>query len=244
MNLADRAVKFSSVSALIMILNACATPVIEEPIIEDPAPTRIEPADLSVRGLMTTDATLDSLFTQRLDAGVTAILPDEIEAYLDEQEAHLKSEFGASGMTVNDLGDYISVQVPVRSLFSMQGSDLAPQAYGELEALAQLLRSYESSIVEISSHSSTSDSKDYDLSVSERRANAIGNLLRALDVDPERMIIVAGGSNHPIAKGNSARDRDLNLRVELNLIPVRDKIAEAEAAAAAVAEAMAALEEG
>lgn len=249
MNIADRFVKLSSITATIVIVYACATPapVVEEIVYEDPTPARMNPADLSLSGLMTTDAALDALFKQRLDAGIAAVLPEEIEAYLDEQETRLKNGLEASGMTVSDLGDYISVQIPVRSLFSMLGSDLAPHAFDDIEALADFLAYYESSVVEISSHTSASDSEEYDLNVSERRANTIANIFEALDIDSERLITVAGGSDHPIAQGNSDSDRDLNLRVELNLIPIRDKEAEAEAAAAAAAaaaEAMAALEDG
>ncbi|MGI9259012.1 MAG: OmpA family protein [Gammaproteobacteria bacterium] len=245
MEIVNRFVKLSSISTMIVILYACVTPapVVEEIVYEDPTPARMNPTDLSLSGLMTTDAELDALFRQQLDAGVAAILPQEIEAYLNEQETRLKNGFEASGMTVNDLGDYISVQIPVRSLFSLQGSDLAPHAFDDIEALADFLAYYESSVVEISSHTSASDSKEYDLNVSERRASTIANMFAALDIDSQRLITVAGGSDHPIAQGNSDSDRDLNLRVELSLIPIRDKEAEAEAAAAAAAEAMAALED-
>ena len=227
-----------------VILNACVTPatVVEEIVYVDPTPTRIDATDLSLSGIITTDAELDAVFRRQLDIGVSAILPNEIEAYLDEQENRLKNGFETSGMTVNDLGDYVSVRIPVQSMFSMQGSDLAPHAFDDIEALADFLAYYQSSIVEISSHTVASDSKEYDLNVSERRASTIANMLEALDVDSERLITVAGGSDHPIAQGDSDRDRDINLRVEINLIPIRDREAEAEAAAVAAA-AMAALED-
>lgn len=227
-----------------VILNACVTPatVVEEIVYVDPTPTRIDATDLSLSGIITTDAELDAVFRRQLDIGVSAILPNEIEAYLDEQENRLKNGFETSGMTVNDLGDYVSVRIPVQSMFSMQGSDLAPHAFDDIEALADFLAYYQSSIVEISSHTVASDSKEYDLNVSERRASTIANMLEALDVDSERLITVAGGSDHPISQGDSDRDRDINLRVELNLIPIRDREAEAEAAATAAA-AMAALED-
>lgn len=244
MNIADRFVRLSSISAAIVILNACVTPapVVEEIVYVDPTPTRIDATDLSLSGIITTDAELDTVFRRQLDIGVSAILPNEIEAYLDEQENRLKNGFETSGMTVNDLGDYVSVRIPVHSVFSMQGSDLAPHAFDDIEALADFLAYYQSSIVEISSHTSASDSKEYDLNVSERRASTIANMLEALDVDSERLITVAGGSDHPIAQGDSDRDREINLRVEINLIPIRDREAEAEAAAVAAA-AMAALED-
>jgi outer membrane protein OmpA-like peptidoglycan-associated protein len=244
MNIADRFVKLSSISATMVILNACVTPatVVEEIVYVDPTPTRIDATDLSLSGIITTDAELDAVFRRQLDIGVSAILPNEIEAYLDEQENRLKNGFETSGMTVNDLGDYVSVRIPVQSMFSMQGSDLAPHAFDDIEALADFLAYYQSSIVEISSHTVASDSKEYDLNVSERRASTIANMLEALDVDSERLITVAGGSDHPISQGDSDRDRDINLRVELNLIPIRDREAEAEAAATAAA-AMAALED-
>ena len=240
MNIAERLIKLSSISATIVILNACVT---QEPVIEfvydDPAPARIQPTDLPLSGLITTDSVLDAVFTQQLDSGVSAILPEEIETYLDEQETRLRNGFASSGMTISDLGDYLSVHIPVRSLFSLRGSDLATHAYEDVEALADFLAYYESSIVEIASHTNASDSRQYDLIVSERRANTIANLLEALDIDSERLITVAGGSDHPIATTESEGERDLNMRVELNLIPLRDKEAEAEAAAAATAAAMA-----
>ncbi len=221
----------------LVLLSGCVSepPVALEALPPEPVSMRLDPAEFSLRGLMTSDADLESLFVERLSAGSAAVLPEEIDAYLDAQESRLRSALAASGITVYDLGDYITVRLPVGSVFSLASADLDPAEFGAVEVLASVINDYGSCIVEIASHTAASGSERYDVDLSARRARSIANALQALDVDSERILEVAAGSAHPVAPGSSFDGRMLNRRIELNLIPVRDLDAERAAAAAAAA---------
>lgn len=81
--------------------------------------------------------------------------------------------------------------------FNIDGADQAV-----LASQARWLAQYPSVRVTIEGHADERGTRDYNLALGERRANAARNYLASLGVDPSRIMVVSYGKERPIALGS------------------------------------------
>jgi outer membrane protein OmpA-like peptidoglycan-associated protein len=86
-----------------------------------------------------------------------------------------------------------------------------------LRRLAKVLTKYPSVRVKIIGHTDNTGNPNTNQELSLRRASAVANALIALGVSEYSVIVIAHGSNKPIADNDTARGRAKNRRVELKL---------------------------
>ena len=82
------------------------------------------------------------------------------------------------------------------------------------------MRDYEGIQVEIAAHTDSDGSENYNLTLSERRAESVVNYLTQYGIDLERLTPKGYGESDPIAPNDSNENKALNRRVEMRILQV------------------------
>ena len=90
-----------------------------------------------------------------------------------------------------------------RVLFEYDSADLTPEARRTLERQAAWLRRFSDVGVTIEGHCDERGTREYNLALGERRANAVSNFLVALGVDSSRVRTLSYGKERPVALGSN-----------------------------------------
>ena len=90
-----------------------------------------------------------------------------------------------------------------RVFFATDKSDLDADARSTLQKQAVWLRRYPSVSITIEGHCDERGTREYNLALGERRANAVREYLRNLGVEPSRMKTISYGKERPVALGSN-----------------------------------------
>jgi OOP family OmpA-OmpF porin len=85
----------------------------------------------------------------------------------------------------------------------------------ELDELATILRTYENSILTIEGHTDNTGTDEYNMTLSQKRANAVRAYLIEKGIAESRLKATGFGETTPIATNNTATGKAKNRRVEL-----------------------------
>ena len=99
-----------------------------------------------------------------------------------------------------------------RVFFGFDQIDLLPRAQETLERQAEWLLLYPATNIVIQGHADERGTREYNLALGERRANAVRNFLVALNVDASRISTVSYGKERPVALGSNVTAWALNRR--------------------------------
>lgn len=155
-----------------------------------------------------------------IGAGVGALTGGGIGLYMDNQESKLRQRLRASGVSVTRRGNEIILNMPGNVTFDTGRSDIKPNFYEVLNAVALVLNEFNRTIVDVDGHTDNvgSDSANYELS--RRRARAVAEYLASQRVDPRRLSMRGFGEARPIASNASSTGRSQNRRVEIRIAPL------------------------
>lgn len=126
-------------------------------------------------------------------------------AELQRQIAELNAKATERGLVVT-LGDV---------LFDTGKAELKSGAATNLAKLAAFLNQYQDRSVLIEGHTDSVGSEDYNLDLSQRRADSVKAWLMSQGVDSVRLVASGKGESSPVAGNDSASGRQLNRRVEV-----------------------------
>ena len=132
---------------------------------------------------------------------------------MDKQAAELEEEL--EGAEVERVGEGIQVTFDSAILFEVNSYDLSTDAKQNLSNLAQSLGEYNNTEVIIAGHTDSSGPEDYNLKLSEQRADAAAVQLVRAGVAGARISIVGHGESEPVATNDTAFGRQQNRRVEV-----------------------------
>lgn len=105
--------------------------------------------------------------------------------------------------------------VPMWDVFFAVGeSILLPQSYNELHRLEELLKANPTMRIELRGHTDNLGTASFNQRLSEARAQAVLEYLKARGIDPRRMTAVGYGKTLPIDTNETAEGRQRNRRVE------------------------------
>jgi len=90
-----------------------------------------------------------------------------------------------------------------RVFFDFDKYDLKPEARAQLEQQAAWLKSYPQYRITIEGHCDERGTREYNLALGERRANAVKNYLVALGIDPNRITTISYGKERPEVLGSN-----------------------------------------
>lgn len=154
-----------------------------------------------------------------LGAAVGALAGTAIGASLDQQAADLRAQVGNSGITVTNMGSYLIVNTPSDLLFAVDSASVSSSLFGELQAVANNLRQYPDSTIEVVGHTDNTGSAAYNMDLSQRRASSVANILIQDGVPAGRVRAYGRGEDQPVASNLDEVGRAQNRRVEIIIRP-------------------------
>jgi outer membrane protein OmpA-like peptidoglycan-associated protein len=154
-------------------------------------------------------------------AAVGAIAGTAVGAYMDEQERKLKERMAGTGVgVVRTAPNEITLSMPSDITFDVDRAEVKPQFRSTLESVATTLRDYPSTTIDVFGHADATGSDQYNMALSQRRAEAVASYLIDRGVIRERVIAQGRGETQPIADNTTADGRAKNRRVEVKVRPV------------------------
>ena len=186
-----------------LLLSSCATYTGQTADPDDPNRTQrgalIGAAIGAVAGLLSGDDATERRQRAMVGAGVGAIAGGAVGVYQDRQEAELRRRTAGTGIEVTRDGDVIKLNLPDGVTFDFNRADLKPQFYPALDQVASTMAEYNQTIVEVSGHTDSVGSDEYNQGLSERRASAVANYLTGRGLIRERFEVVGMGERYPVA---------------------------------------------
>jgi len=143
-----------------------------------------------------TPAIDETVIEERVDEPVTETLSTE----------QVTSELPEDLMVLNQRGYLEDV------FFDTDRFDLTPEARGALAKNSSWLMQYPSVVILIEGHCDERNTREYNLALGERRANAVRDYLMSLGVPGSRIRTISYGEERPFALGSSEEAWQLNRR--------------------------------
>jgi outer membrane protein OmpA-like peptidoglycan-associated protein len=103
-------------------------------------------------------------------------------------------------------------------LFATAKADLSSDALRSVDKLADFLQKYPSRNVLIEGHTDSVGSEEYNLTLSERRADSVKESLTSRGIGSERIATKGYGKNYPVASNDTAAGKQQNRRVEVIIL--------------------------
>ena len=142
-----------------------------------------------------------------------------VGAYMDVQEAKLREQLQGTGVQVVREGDNIRLIMPGNITFNTDSYELRASFYPVLNSVGLVLAKYADTTLRITGHTDNTGTRQYNLDLSEHRADAVADYLVTRDVTRNRMFVQGVAYDSPIADNGSASGRAQNRRVELYILP-------------------------
>jgi len=153
-------------------------------------------------------------------AGVGTIAGGGVGYYMDQQEMKLRQRMDGTGVSVTRVGDNITLNMPGNITFAVDSFDINSGFYNVLDDVALVLNEFDKTLVEVSGHTDSTGSDEYNQGLSERRAGSVADYLQSRQVMGERLIAIGAGESRPLADNSSDAGRQLNRRVEITIVPI------------------------
>ena len=156
-----------------------------------------------------------------IGAGIGALVGGGIGNYMDRQDAELRAQLQGTGVSVTRVGDQIVLNMPSNITFASDQDQVIPGFYPTLNSVALVLNKYNQTLVDILGHTDSDGDDGYNLALSQRRAQSVGNYLSTQRVDPRRFLVTGMGESQPVASNSTREGKALNRRVEIRISPLQ-----------------------
>ena len=156
-----------------------------------------------------------------IGAGVGALVGGGVGNYMDRQDAELRAQLQGTGVSVTRNGSQIILNMPSNITFASDQDQVIPGFYPTLNSVALVLNKYNQTLVDIYGHTDSDGDDGYNLALSQRRAQSVGDYLRTQSVDPRRFLVTGIGEARPIASNATREGKALNRRVEIQISPLQ-----------------------
>lgn len=175
----------------------------------------------AVAGAVTGVIVGDNRKSALIGAGIGALAGGGIGYYMDVQEAKLRQQLRATGVSVTRQGDSIILNMPGHITFQTNSSAIAADFYPVLNSVALVINEYKQTYVDIYGHTDNTGSDAYNMQLSQLRADAVSQYFQTRNVLAARILTRGMGESYPIASNNTPEGRAMNRRVEIKLTPVQ-----------------------
>ena len=102
--------------------------------------------------------------------------------------------------------------------FAFNKATLKPESFPELDRIVDLMKKEKTMTVEISGHTDSTGPDDYNMWLSEWRANAVAKYLTQKSIKKNRVAVTFFGETKPTVSNDTKTGRDKNRRVEFKII--------------------------
>ncbi len=146
---------------------------------------------------------------------------------MDRQAQQLEEEL--EGARVERVGEGIAIAFDSAILFGFDSSELSNVARQNLRDLATSLQEYPNTEITIIGHTDSVGSAEYNLGLSQRRAQSAANYLASQGIASHRLTTVGRGLHEPIESNETEFGRQQNRRVEVTITASEEYVQELEA---------------
>lgn len=155
-----------------------------------------------------------------IGAGIGALAGGAVGGYMDHQAAKLRAELQGTGVSVTKVGNNIVLNMPGNVTFATDRSDVQASFYPVLNSVAKVLKEYEKTLVHVTGHTDSTGGYQYNVDLSQKRADSVSSYLGAQGVQPVRLQARGYGPDKPLAGNETPDGRQQNRRVEIVLEPL------------------------
>ncbi|MCK8465268.1 OmpA family protein [Aliiroseovarius sp. S1339] len=155
-------------------------------------------------------------------AVIGGIVGGAIGQQLDKQAGDLRQSINNDRVSIVNTGNELIVTLPQDILFATDSAQVGPVLQDDLRAVAQNLRQYPNSVIEVVGHTDNVGDADYNLALSRRRAASVASVLLRNGVPTSRVVTIGYGEDRPVSSNLNASGRQQNRRVEIIIRPIRN----------------------
>ena len=138
---------------------------------------------------------------------------------LDRQATALRQDLNNDQVGITNTGSELIVTMPQDILFALDSASVRSDLRRDLRVVANNLQAYPNSMIKILGHTDNIGSASYNEALSQRRADAVVNILIDNGVQPVRLQALGRGEDDPIENNLTAEGRAQNRRVEIIIRP-------------------------
>lgn len=146
---------------------------------------------------------------------------------MDRQARELEEEL--EGARVERVGEGIAIAFDSAILFEFDRAELSNVARENLRNLAQSLQEYPNTEVTVIGHTDSVGSADYNMRLSQRRAESAATYIASQGISRDRLTTVGRGLHEPIESNETSFGRQQNRRVEVTITASEEFQEQAEA---------------
>lgn len=163
---------------------------------------------------------MDSVFYRYPDAQIVGLSGQDLLTQLERYRRSVADTASFPSETINysldSLGNVIGT-LPTDILFDFDKSEIKVEQQGILDNIVdELLAVTPNAVISLAGHTDNSGSDEYNLGLSQRRANAVADYIRAKYADEMVIASVLGlGESKPVATNDTPEGRAKNRRVEI-----------------------------
>lgn len=154
-----------------------------------------------------------------IGAGVGALGGAAVGSYMDRQQRDMEAQLSGSGVGVARQGDNLVLRMPSDVTFATNQSTIDPSFNATLDDVANVLRRYDQSLVDVVGHTDSSGGDAINQPLSERRAVSVADALIRAGIQRERLYVAGNSSRNPVASNATPEGRSQNRRVEILIRP-------------------------
>ena len=148
-----------------------------------------------------------------IGAGVGALAGAAIGNYMDRTYQNLRQRLAGTGVGVERVSqEQIRLVFPADLTFDLDRDNVKNQFVPTLRDTGNVLREYDQTLVDVYGHADCTGGEDYNLDLSQRRANNVADVLMSGGVIRQRLITQGYGESRPRTSPCSAA---ANRRVEV-----------------------------
>ena len=196
--------------ALALLLAGCATAPSDDPYAQTKRGAAIGAAIGAAAGFFVGDGELDEILgTAAVGAGLGA----GVGLYMDKQEQALEEIEDVQVERLDE--ETLRVNFDSDILFAVDSAVLSAQSMASLDEFSQVMRDFPQTAILIQGYTDSSGSEEYNLKLSERRAQAVFNHLALREVEAGRMAAIGYGEGYPVADNATPAGRAQNRRVSI-----------------------------
>ncbi|MEZ5956829.1 MAG: OmpA family protein [Hyphomonadaceae bacterium] len=151
-----------------------------------------------------------------IGAGIGALGGAAIGNYMDRTYQNLRERLAGTGVDVERVSrEQIKLIFPADLTFDFNRDTVKSQFVGTLRDTGNVLRTYDQTTVDVIGHADSVGPDDYNLDLSQRRANNVASILQSGGVSSARILREGHGEREPIASNATDHGRAQNRRVEV-----------------------------
>ncbi len=128
--------------------------------------------------------------------------PEQLPPPPQETQATTPAPAAPAGPVPGSQEDFVASVTADRIFFDTDKSDVDDEDAATLRSQAAWLAKYPSKRITVEGHCDERGTRDYNIALGERRANAAKNYLAGLGVDPSRITTISYGKERPAALGS------------------------------------------